>query len=96
MWCLPAPAKTGTWRRSLPDALVAAVYDSPKPPPRRLTLTMPALSGAGLVVVAALGRSKAVAVRDALGTGGCTTPLAELLRRAKASLVLIDREAALC
>ena len=70
------------------------VYDSPKPPSRRVTLTMPALARAEVVIVAAFGSSKAAAMRDALAENG-TTPVAELLRRARSSLVLLDREAAL-
>jgi 6-phosphogluconolactonase len=72
---------------------VTAVYDSPKPPARRLTLTLPVLANAGLVVVAALGASKAEVMRTALHESDATTPVAELLRRAPSSLVLLDREA---
>ncbi|MSO56974.1 MAG: 6-phosphogluconolactonase [Acidobacteria bacterium] len=72
---------------------VVPVYDAPKPPPRRLTLTMPVLSGAERVVIAALGQSKAAAVRDGLQLQG-VTPLAELMRRSRSSLVLLDRQAA--
>jgi 6-phosphogluconolactonase len=73
---------------------VVAVHDSPRPPPRRLTLTLDVLSGAGLVIVAAFGASKAAAMRDALERSGATTPVAELLRRAISPVVLLDREAA--
>jgi 6-phosphogluconolactonase len=71
------------------------VYDAPKPPPRRLTLTLPVLARAGLVVVAALGASKAAAMRAALHDTGAHTPVAELLRSASSSLVLLDRDAGL-
>jgi 6-phosphogluconolactonase len=74
--------------------LVAVITHAPKPPPRRLTLTLPVLSGAEYVVVAALGHSKAAAVRDALESDDCETPFAELIRRSDATLVLLDREAA--
>lgn len=74
---------------------VIAVYDAPKPPPRRLTLTLPVLARAGLVVVAALGASKAAAMRAALHGSGVNTPVAELLRSASSSLVLLDRDAGL-
>ena len=74
---------------------VLAVYDSPKPPSRRLTLTLPVLAGAGLVAVAAFGASKAAPMRDALANRDATSPVAELLRRAHLSLVLLDREAGL-
>ena len=45
---------------------VAAVYDSPKPPPRRLTITPPVIAAARDVVVLATGPSKADAVAQAL------------------------------
>jgi len=77
-----------------PCPLVAAVYDAPKPPPRRLTLTMPVLARAERVVVAALGQSKAKAIREALKEKDCATPLAHLLRVAQSSIVILDNEAA--
>jgi 6-phosphogluconolactonase len=80
--------------QSCPQPPVIAVYDAPKPPARRLTLTLPVLAGAGLVIVAAVGASKAEAMRGALDQSDITTPVAELLRRAPSSLVLLDRDAA--
>jgi 6-phosphogluconolactonase len=77
------------------DQPVIAIYDSPKPPPRRLTLTLPVLAGAGLVIVAAFGASKAEAISQALQDSESATPVAELLRRAGSSLVLLDRAAGL-
>jgi len=77
------------------DGPVIPVYDSPKPPPRRLTLTLPVLAHAGLVVVAAFGASKADAMRGALLDSAAATPIAELLRSAASSLVLLDRAAGL-
>lgn len=74
---------------------VIAIHDSPKPPSRRLTLTLSVLAGAGMVVVAAFGASKTAAIRAALDANPATTPVAELLRRASSSLVLLDREAGL-
>lgn len=74
---------------------VIPVYDSPKPPPRRLTLTLPVLAHAGLVIVAAFGASKADAMRGALHDSAAATPIAELLRSAASSLVLLDRAAGL-
>jgi 6-phosphogluconolactonase len=73
--------------------LVAAVEDAPKPPPRRLTLTMPVLANSGRVAVVALGREKAAAIRDALA-GTRSTPLATLVKRAAGLRFLIDEEAA--
>jgi 6-phosphogluconolactonase len=79
--------------RVLPHVLVAPVYDAPKPPPRRLTLTLPVLANAERTIVAAVGASKSIAMRDALQHGDCPTPVAELLRRSRAPLVLLDRNA---
>jgi 6-phosphogluconolactonase len=73
---------------------VIPIYDSPKAPARRLTLAMSVLATAGLVIVAALGESKADVMRMALHETDATTPVAELLRRAPSSLVLLDRAAA--
>jgi 6-phosphogluconolactonase len=73
---------------------VAAIEDSPKPPPRRLTLTLPALWAADVLVVAALGEGKAEAMRDALQDPGCALPVALALRGARRALVLLDPAAA--
>jgi len=73
---------------------VIAVHDAPKPPPRRLTMTLPVLANAGIVVVAAFGAAKAEAMRDAIGASD-RTPVARLLRDARSSLLLLDREAGL-
>jgi 6-phosphogluconolactonase len=75
-------------------ATVAAVLDSPKPPPRRLTLTLPTLAGARLVVVAALSAGKAAAMAAALGDPSSELPVAMVLRGARRSLVLLDPSAA--
>ena len=74
---------------------VIAVYDSPKPPARRLSLTLDVLADASHVILAAFGASKAGAMRRALHESGASTPVAELLRRVPASLVLLDRDAGL-
>jgi len=67
---------------------------APMPPPRRLTLTLPTLANAELIVVAAFGKTKADAVRAALRDQDSTLPLARVLRRARRALVLLDPEAA--
>lgn len=74
--------------------LVAAVDDSPKPPPRRLTLTLPALVGARFLVVAAFGAAKAAVIAQALGDPASSLPVARVLRAAERSLVLLDADAA--
>ena len=73
---------------------VAAVEDAPKPPPRRLTLTLPALGGGRLLVVAAFGAVKAAVMAEALGASASRLPVAQALRAAERSLVLLDPEAA--
>jgi 6-phosphogluconolactonase len=45
---------------------VVAVFDAPKPPARRLTLTLPVLSEARSIVVCAFGQEKANAIHEAL------------------------------
>jgi 6-phosphogluconolactonase len=77
------------------DGPVIPIYDAPKPPSRRLTLALPVLARAGLMVVAALGASKAAAMRGALYDTGVNTPVADLLRSASSPLVLLDRDAGL-
>jgi 6-phosphogluconolactonase len=73
---------------------VAVVEDSPKPPPRRLTLTMPVLTGAEAVIVIALGGGKAEIVRAAIEDALSPLPIAMLARQARRTLFLLDPEAA--
>ena len=49
----------------LRDEPVFAVYDSPKPPLRRLTLSLPIISSAGLRMVLASGREKGLVLNRA-------------------------------
>jgi 6-phosphogluconolactonase len=70
---------------------VAAVHDSPKPPPRRLTVTPRVLEEARDVLVLVTGSSKADAVRDALWEGDATECPARLARHRH---WLLDRAAA--
>ena len=73
---------------------VLAVEDSPKPPPRRLTLTLPVLAAAERVIVAATGKAKAEILREALEDESSALPLALVLKRARHPLVLLDADAA--
>jgi 6-phosphogluconolactonase len=68
--------------------LVVPVFDSPKPPPRRMTLTLPALAGA-LVVVAAFDKSKTAVVKEAIDDPMSELPVARAARIAGASLYLL-------
>ena len=81
--------------RATGEQPVIAVHDAPKPPARRLTLTLSVLANASGVIAAAFGASKAEAIRGALQGKAPSTPIAELLARAPSSLVLLDREAGL-
>lgn len=73
---------------------VAAVTDSPKSPPRRVTLTLPALAAAELVVVVALGEAKAAVLEEALTRAESPLPIAQVARRARKVAFYLDPEAA--
>jgi 6-phosphogluconolactonase len=75
------------------DRLVAAIVDSPKPPPRRLTLTLPMLTATRRTILIALGASKAESLHAALTDPACDLPVAQLLRDTPWPLVLADSEA---
>lgn len=76
------------------DALVVGVDDAPKPPPRRLTLTLPAVSGASVVVVGAFGDGKRAAMHAVLRDPASALPAARLIRAARRAVVLMDQGAA--
>lgn len=73
---------------------VRAIEDSPKPPPSRLTLTLPALASAREIVVVATGTAKADVVREGLEDPASLLPLALALRAARSATVLLDAAAA--
>lgn len=73
---------------------VAAIVDSPKPPPRRLTFTMPALAAVALVIVAAFGEGKAAAVREAVEDPDSQLPVSLLARSGPRIVFLLDPAAA--
>jgi 6-phosphogluconolactonase len=73
---------------------VVAVRGAPKPPPTRLSLTLPAIQAASDVWVLASGQEKAGAVRLALsGSGSVQVPAAGAVGRQQ-TLYLLDRAAA--
>lgn len=73
---------------------VVAVRNSPKPPPTRLSMTLPVLQGSKEVWVVVAGEDKARAVAMALsGAGPTQLPAAGAVGR-QSTLWLLDREAA--
>lgn len=70
--------------------LVAPIADAPWPPARRLTLTLPVLWEAALVVVAALGEAKADVLREALEEPTSPLPIALAIRGARRAVILLD------
>jgi 6-phosphogluconolactonase len=73
---------------------VVAIDDSPKPPPRRITLTLIPFRDAPLICVAAFGAEKAAAVREALQNPASRLPVACAVRAGRRALVLLDAAAA--
>lgn len=61
------------------EGRTVAVLDAPKPPPERVSLTLPELRAAGSVVLLVTGEGKADALARTLGDPGQTAP-ASLLR----------------
>jgi 6-phosphogluconolactonase len=75
-----------------PEHLCLGVHDSPKPPPERITLTLPVLRAARRCVLLATGASKADAVNAMLGQPSRHVP-ASLLRRERLSVIVDDAAA---
>jgi 6-phosphogluconolactonase len=76
------------------ERTVVAVRGAPKPPPTRLTLTLPALRTAREVWIIAAGESKATAVRLALSDAGPMQVPGAGARGRGRTLFLLDRAAA--
>ena len=72
----------------------AAVHNAPKPPPTRITLTMPAIQTAEEVWLVAAGPDKAAAVGMAVGGAGPTQVPAAGAVGTDRTLWLLDRAAA--
>ncbi|XP_015920240.1 6-phosphogluconolactonase [Parasteatoda tepidariorum] len=74
---------------------VASIDDSPKPPPSRITLTLPVLNNSKCAVFATIGESKAEILKEIL-EGNSVQPLpAALVRPTQGELHwIVDREAA--
>ncbi|KAK2967793.1 hypothetical protein RJ640_008013 [Escallonia rubra] len=71
------------------DEWVTFITDSPKPPPERITFTLPVINSASNVIVVATGSSKAEAVHLAVDDVGPDSPLlpARMVQPAKGKLV---------
>jgi 6-phosphogluconolactonase len=76
------------------ERTVVAVHGSPKPPPTRLTLTLPAITAAREVWILASGEDKAGAIRLALSGAGPVQVPAAGARGRQQTLFLLDRAAA--
>ena len=72
---------------------VVVVEDAPKPPARRLTLTMPVLVAARRVVVAAFGDEKAEMLGEIRAHGESPLPVAQVLRRSPRPWLVADEAA---
>ena len=73
---------------------VVAVHNSPKPPPTRITLTLPAIRRSAEVWLMTTGESKAAVVSMALGGAGEVQLPAAGARGERRTLWLLDRTAA--
>jgi 6-phosphogluconolactonase len=76
------------------ERYVVPVLDSPKPPERRITLTLLALAAARSVVLAAFGAAKATVVREVVEDPASGLPAARALRVGPRAVALLDPEAA--
>jgi 6-phosphogluconolactonase len=76
------------------ERTVVAVRGAPKPPPTRLSLTLPAIKAASEVWILASGSEKAGAVRLALSGPGQVQVPAAGARGVQQTLFLLDRAAA--
>ncbi|WP_017572991.1 6-phosphogluconolactonase [Nocardiopsis halotolerans] len=76
------------------EASVAAVHDSPKPPPQRITLTLPSIRAARQVWVLASGEGKAEAVRLGLAGGSVDEAPVAGARGAERTVFWVDEAAA--
>jgi len=74
---------------------VAVVSDSPKPPARRITLTLPGLRFARKLLVTVMGAEKASAVRECIERPRSRLPAARAVAGVAESAWLLDSEAAL-
>lgn len=77
----------------LDERSVLAIEDAPTPPPRRLSLSLPALTNARRVMIVAVGEAKAEVIREAVEHVDSALPVARVVRAAQRSAFLLDRAA---
>ncbi|GMM52045.1 hypothetical protein DASB73_030080 [Starmerella bacillaris] len=78
-----------------PKILVASLDDSPKPPPRRITLTKPALALVHEIIFIATGASKSEAISRIFKENDHTLPTKQVIDIAKDQVVFLTDPAAL-
>jgi 6-phosphogluconolactonase len=76
------------------DRDVATLDDAPKPPARRMTLTLKSLTAARRILVFATGSAKSAAISDAVGNEDSELPLALAMLGSAPVTFLLDPEAA--
>lgn len=76
------------------DVSALAVSDSPKPPARRLTVSLSVLTNARDTFIVAFGTAKAQVMRQALEIKNSHLPVSQVIQRGKRVHVLLDAEAA--
>lgn len=74
------------------NARVIAIEDSPKPPPRRLTLTMPYVLRARQVWVVAVGERKRTLLQRAVQKKDVETPIDLVVAQAKTVTIFTDQQ----
>jgi 6-phosphogluconolactonase len=72
---------------------VLAIENAPLPPARRLSLSLRVLADAARVVIVAFGTTKARVMGEIAKDLGSSLPVAQVARRARRCLILLDREA---
>jgi len=73
------------------DTRVTTLDDAPKPPPRRMTLTMSYVLRARQIWVIALGTRKREVLQQAVSRGSLSTPLDMVVAQAKSVTVFTDQ-----
>lgn len=76
------------------EKIVAPISDSPKPPPQRVTLTLPVLNAAQSVIFVATGEGKAAVLKRILEDEEGTLPAAMVQPRTGALCWFLDEAAA--